>query len=114
MIFQSFGSKQVSNFYLNSILVQTGPRGDLRFVGTVSVGSRTGAVGLKGIWTHQIVQYLFGQVVLLDPLDLDLTDGVKREGMLTGVARFPARYGQGEVDGELLLDGDGEEVADGV
>jgi hypothetical protein len=30
------------------------------------------------------------------------------------VARFPARYGQGEVDGELPLDGDGEEVADGV
>jgi hypothetical protein len=30
------------------------------------------------------------------------------------VARFPARYGQGEVDGELLLNGDGEEVADGM
>jgi len=53
-------------------------------------------------------------VVLSDPLDLDLTDGVKGGEKLTGVARFPARYGQGEVDGELLLDGDGEEVADGV
>jgi hypothetical protein len=53
-------------------------------------------------------------VILSDPLDLDLTDVVKREEMLTGVVRFPARYGQGEVDGELLLDGDGEEVADGV
>jgi hypothetical protein len=30
------------------------------------------------------------------------------------VARSPARYGQGEVDGELLMNGDGEEVADGV
>jgi hypothetical protein len=30
------------------------------------------------------------------------------------VARSPARYGQGEVDGELLLNGDGEEVADGM
>jgi hypothetical protein len=53
-------------------------------------------------------------VVLLDPLDLDLTDGVKGGEKLTGVARFPARYGQGEVDGELLLDGDGEEVTDGM
>jgi hypothetical protein len=53
-------------------------------------------------------------VVLLDPLDLDLTDGVRGGERLTGVARFPARCGQGEVVGELLLDGDGEEVADGV
>jgi hypothetical protein len=30
------------------------------------------------------------------------------------VARSPARYGQGEVDGELPLNGDGEEVADGM
>jgi hypothetical protein len=41
-------------------------------------------------------------VVLLDPLDLDLTDVVKEGERLTGVARFPARYGQGEVDGEVL------------
>ena len=53
-------------------------------------------------------------VILSDPLDLDLTDVVKREEMLTGVVRFPARYGQGEVDGELLLDGDGEVVTDGM
>jgi hypothetical protein len=53
-------------------------------------------------------------VVLSDPLDLDLTDGVKGGEKLTGTARFPARYGQGEVDGGLPLDGDGEEVADGV
>jgi hypothetical protein len=30
------------------------------------------------------------------------------------VARSPARYGQGKVDGELLLNGDSEEVADGM
>jgi hypothetical protein len=53
-------------------------------------------------------------VDLLDPLDLDLTDGVKGGERLTGVVRFPARYGQGEVDGELLMDGDGEEVTDGM
>jgi hypothetical protein len=41
-------------------------------------------------------------VVLSDPLDLDLTDGVKGGEKLTGAARFPARYGQGEVDGEVL------------
>jgi hypothetical protein len=35
-------------------------------------------------------------------------------GGLTVVARSPARNGQGEVDGELLLNGDGEEMADGV
>jgi hypothetical protein len=53
-------------------------------------------------------------VILSDPLDLDLTDGVNGEEKLTGVARSPARYGQGEVDGELPLNGDGEEVADGM
>jgi hypothetical protein len=41
-------------------------------------------------------------VVLSDPLDLDLTDGVRGGERLTGVARFPARYGQGEVVGEVL------------
>jgi hypothetical protein len=35
-------------------------------------------------------------------------------GGLTVGARSLARYGQGEVDGELPLNGDGEEVADGV
>jgi hypothetical protein len=53
-------------------------------------------------------------VVLSDPLDLDLTDGVKGGEKLTGVARFPARYGQGGVDGELPLNGDGEEATDGM
>jgi hypothetical protein len=53
-------------------------------------------------------------VILSDPLDLDLTDGERLGGGLTVVARSPARYGQGEVDGELPLNGDGEEVADGM
>jgi hypothetical protein len=53
-------------------------------------------------------------VILSDPLDLDLTDGVKGGEKLTVGARSPARYGQGEVGGELLLNGDGEGVADGM
>jgi hypothetical protein len=59
MIFQRFGSKQVSNFYLNSILIQTGPRGVTILAGTVSDGSGTEAVGSKEIWTHGIKQYRF-------------------------------------------------------
>jgi hypothetical protein len=31
-----------------------------------------------------------------------------------GGVRSPARYGQGEVDGELPLNGNSEEVADGM
>jgi hypothetical protein len=39
MIFQRLGSNLIRKTYLNSILVQTGPRGAIGFAGTASGGS---------------------------------------------------------------------------
>jgi hypothetical protein len=59
MIFQRLGSNLIRKTYLNSILIQIGPRGVTVFAGTASFGLGTEAVGFKWMWTHEIIQYRF-------------------------------------------------------